>query len=146
MKFLNARKSAYHTDAKLIDEVIYTPYTYQPADTRQSIAKPHALTTGDLLGVPELRPSEDRDPNEMRTIKKKSKFDATPTHAEIFLFEYGTVVIWGMTEAQERRFLSSLYVCSTLDDTSSIFVSAGNASKKTSLVRPAPLNSVCKLT
>ena len=47
-------------------------------------------------------------------MKKKSKFDATPTQAEIFLFEYGTVVIWGMTESQEKRFLSSLYVYNVL--------------------------------
>ena len=40
--------------------------------------------------------------------RKRSKFAETPTEAEIFIFEYGTVVIWGMTEAQEKRFLSSL--------------------------------------
>jgi uncharacterized Rmd1/YagE family protein len=26
----------------------------------------------------------------------------------VFLFEYGTVVIWGMTEREEKRFLGSL--------------------------------------
>ncbi len=110
IKFLNARKSAYHTDAKLIDEVIYTPYTYQPLqDARLSTVKPQTLPTGDLLGIPELdTDNAEQDPRELLTVKKKSKFDATSTEAEIFLFEYGTVVIWGMTEAQERRFLSSL--------------------------------------
>ncbi|KAK0204058.1 hypothetical protein DFS33DRAFT_1336505 [Desarmillaria ectypa] len=105
MKFLNARKTAYHTDAKLIDEVIYTPYLYQPAqiDTRQSATRAQALPEGDLLGIPELRTD-----NEQPTKSKKRKFDATSAEAEIFLFEYGTVVIWGMTEAQEKRFLSSL--------------------------------------
>ncbi|KAG7446834.1 DUF155-domain-containing protein [Guyanagaster necrorhizus] len=106
MKFLSARKAAYHTDAKLIDEVIYTPYLYQPAqstDTRQSTARAQALPEGDLLGIPELRPGD-----EQPTRQKKRKFDAASTEAEIFLFEYGTVVIWGMTEAQEKRFLSSL--------------------------------------
>ncbi|KAK0211524.1 hypothetical protein IW262DRAFT_1442703 [Armillaria fumosa] len=106
MKFLNARKAAYHTDAKLIDEVIYTPYLYQPAqstDTRQSTARAQALPEGDLLGIPELRPDD-----EQHSKPKKRKFDATSAEAEIFLFEYGTVVIWGMTEAQEKRFLSSL--------------------------------------
>ncbi|KAF8999908.1 DUF155-domain-containing protein [Hymenopellis radicata] len=108
IKFLNARKSAYHTDAKLIDEVIYTPYIYQPLqDARHSTVKSQTLPTGDLLGVPELH-AEDAEPDPLLTVKKKSKFDATSTEAEIFLFEYGTVVIWGMTEAQERRFLSSL--------------------------------------
>jgi uncharacterized Rmd1/YagE family protein len=27
---------------------------------------------------------------------------------DVFLFEYGTVVIWGMTEKEEKRFLGSL--------------------------------------
>jgi uncharacterized Rmd1/YagE family protein len=41
--------------------------------------------------------------------RKGSKWDtATTGEAEIFLFSYGTVVIWGMTEQQEKRFLSSL--------------------------------------
>lgn len=60
---------------------------------------------GDLLGVDELRVGEG---DELRTMRKKNKFGASPTEAEIFVFEYGTVVIWGMSEAQERRLLSSL--------------------------------------
>ena len=56
----------------------------------------------DLLGVPELIPGS--------AGKKRSKFDTQNENglAEIFLFRYGTVVIWGMSEAQEKRFLSSL--------------------------------------
>src|SRR5439155_5149494 len=34
-----------------------------------------------------------------------STFVHTP---EVFIFEYGTVVIWGMTVAQERRFLGDM--------------------------------------
>ncbi|CED82936.1 Uncharacterized conserved protein [Phaffia rhodozyma] len=30
------------------------------------------------------------------------------TKADVFVFEYGTVVIWGMTQEQEKRFISSL--------------------------------------
>ena len=70
--------------------------------------------TGDLLGVPELAPgasdAEEQQPPKGKG-RRKSKFAETPTEAEIFIFEYGTVVIWGMSEAQERRFLSSLQVC-----------------------------------
>lgn len=108
MKFFNARKSAYHTNPKLIDEVIYTPYVYDPPPNLSGSRHLHPNShgpTGDLLGIPELR--EDEHDEDGRK-KKKSKFDTTSTEAEIFLFEYGTVVIWGMTEPQERRFLSSL--------------------------------------
>ncbi|KAH6900895.1 hypothetical protein BKA70DRAFT_1388749 [Coprinopsis sp. MPI-PUGE-AT-0042] len=88
MKFFVARKSAYHTNPKLIDEVIYTPYVYDP---------------------PPSANCEKQFRTEDRPAKKtKSKFDTTSPEAEIFLFPYGTVVIWGMTEPQEKRFLSSI--------------------------------------
>ncbi|KAF7300694.1 DUF155 domain-containing protein [Mycena chlorophos] len=109
LEFLKARKSAYHTNAKIIDECIYTPYVFKPSSSvppKQSRAR---APTGDLLGIPELRQEEEEQDESAEPAKKRSKF-STPTveEAEIFLFEYGTVVIWGMTEAQERRFLSSL--------------------------------------
>lgn len=105
MKFFNARRTAYHTNPKLIDEVIYTPYIYDPPSNinEPSSTEPH-LATGDLLGIPELQ----EDAETPRFSKKRSKFDTTATEAEIFLFDYGTVVIWGMTEPQEKRFLSSM--------------------------------------
>lgn len=35
-------------------------------------------------------------------------FDTTVHHPEVFLFDYGTVVIWGMTLQQEERFLKEI--------------------------------------
>jgi uncharacterized Rmd1/YagE family protein len=106
MKFFNARRTAYHTNPKLIDEVIYTPYVYDPPSNLHESQTSHAAT-GDLLGIPELREEEEEDEPVMKK-KRLSKFDTTAAEAEIFLFDYGTVVIWGMTEAQEKRFLSSM--------------------------------------
>lgn len=103
MKFFIARRNSYHTNPKLIDEVIYTPYVYDPPIPDVDVGNYNV--TGDLLGVPELRADNVSVPK-----ARKNKFDTTSTEAEIFLFEYGTVVIWGMTEAQEKRFLSSMYV------------------------------------
>ncbi|KAJ6631117.1 hypothetical protein B0H10DRAFT_1980912 [Mycena sp. CBHHK59/15] len=115
LDFLNARKSAYHTNPKSIDEVIYTPYAFRPPNSdRQSGPKNPSNVrgpTGDLLGIPELRQEEetgDLDEPTTKKTKKRSNFDTTTVEAEIFLFEYGTVVIWGMTEPQEKRFLSSM--------------------------------------
>lgn len=113
MKFFTARKSAYHTNPMLIDEAIYTPYAYDPQPSNANPQHHASHPTGDLLGIPELVGEVGEVEGEGRK-KKKSKFDATPTEAEIFLFEYGTVVIWGMTEAQEKRFLSSMYVSLSL--------------------------------
>jgi uncharacterized Rmd1/YagE family protein len=138
MKFFNARRTAYHTNPRRIDQVIYTTYYYGTPDrppatvvdvssTRKVVKWPGsgsdgettgataverptaaamaASATGDLLGVPELSVAD--APPAKR--KGSSKWDTSGTgEAEIFLFSYGTVVIWGMTEQQERRFLSSL--------------------------------------
>ncbi|KAI0777219.1 hypothetical protein BD413DRAFT_172500 [Trametes elegans] len=129
MKFFNARRTSYHTNPRVIVDVIYTPYVYEPPSASDGAATQSRVRfdaesrlenrTGDLLGVPELAPSaseaeQDGPSNpaaperEDGKGKKKSKFAEAPTEAEIFIFEYGTVVLWGMTEAQEKRFLSSI--------------------------------------
>ncbi|KAL0070291.1 sporulation protein rmd1 [Marasmius tenuissimus] len=105
MKFLNARRNAYHTNPKLIDEVIYSPYSYHGPTNDDAQNSSNMSREADLLGVPELRPSSG---DEMRTFKRKGRFDASNTEAEIYIFDYGTVVVWGMSEAQEKRLLSSL--------------------------------------
>ena len=125
LKFFNARRNAYSTDPKLIDEVIYTPYRYDPSPPQSAHTHAHTqppATTGDLLGIPELHPhsgtangnGEGAEWTGATRKKKRSNFDTTAAEAEIFMFEYGTVVIWGMTEAQERRFLTSMSVLSWL--------------------------------
>lgn len=162
MKFFQARKSTYRTNARLIDDVIYTSYAYEDepstsmtssgrdswkvrAQDTQTHPRPPA-TVGDLLGVSELRPIESglsdteigdsREQGRIRKTefeggslpsageetmtdttgnmgekkrRKRVHFDSGKgTEADVFVFEYGTVVIWGMNEAQERRFLSSM--------------------------------------
>lgn len=108
MKFLNARRETYRTNAQQIDEVIYSPYSYKPTipETSQGTGEGTEIApTGDLLGTPELLTDHGSPPYGR---KRSTKFTETPTQAEIFMFEYGTVVIWGMTETEEKRFLSSM--------------------------------------
>ncbi|PCH44874.1 DUF155-domain-containing protein [Wolfiporia cocos MD-104 SS10] len=122
MKFFNARQTSYHTNPRVIDEVIYTPYVYELPSEDPSGSQRHVRfrapegQTGDLLGVPELAPDSEthapvdgEQPGKAKG-RKKNKFleRETPKEAEIFMFKYGTVVLWGMTEAQEKRFLSSI--------------------------------------
>lgn len=153
MRFFNARRSTYHTNPRIIDEVIYTSYVYDPTSSRhvhfnhsrssdESSQTQVPTQTGDLLGVPELVAGESSNPNAEIQIsdvgplngaqrhKKKSKFEEVPTVAEIFMFEYGTVVIWGMTEAEEKRFLSSMCAFVNLHNLLAMLISrAANASK-----------------
>lgn len=92
-----------------MDDVIYTPYAYEPLSHSDVHANRDHLT-GDLLGVSELRPPTSDTEHTHTAKKKRSKFHAVPNEAEIFIFGYGTVVIWGMSEAQEKRFLASMCV------------------------------------
>ncbi len=172
MKFFNARRTAYRTNPRQMDDVIYTTYSYGTQDPPSSAPDEHNAPssggrsggasgrglrrgtasakwrssgsdgettttavetpnrevahtgapapttisppetgTGDLLGVPELAVTDSMTamPPTTTAKRKGSKWDAVGSgDAEIFLFSYGTVVIWGMTEQQERRFLSSL--------------------------------------
>jgi uncharacterized Rmd1/YagE family protein len=59
------------------------------------------LHTDELLGpslVEDDRPITDSIPD----------FDVTVHTPEVFLFDYGVVVIWGMSESQEKRFLKDI--------------------------------------
>lgn len=110
MKFFNARRNAYHANPKLIDDVIYTPYVYDIQAEHSDGQPPGVALTGDLLGIPELQRETPEDDDRTVKRKKRSFFDTTSHEAEIFLFQYGTVVIWGMSETQEKRFLASMLV------------------------------------
>ncbi|KZS97150.1 DUF155-domain-containing protein [Sistotremastrum niveocremeum HHB9708] len=100
MKFFSARKASYHTNARLIDDVIYTPYRYDEdaLPSKPQNDPPSGPPTGDLLNLEVPATSQ----------RKVSKFSKQDADADIFLFGYGVVVMWGMTEAQEKRFLSSI--------------------------------------
>ncbi|KAL8965052.1 MAG: hypothetical protein Q9183_004059 [Haloplaca sp. 2 TL-2023] len=48
------------------------------------------------------------DPHPQHLHENSLDFDTRIHTPEVFLFDYGTVVIWGMTPAQEQRFLSEI--------------------------------------
>src|ERR1700722_2885800 len=116
MKFFNARRVSYRTDPMLIDGIIYTTYKYDhelPQSVPQSRQPSRLRTTerprtGDLLGIPELNEDSTQEQDSsssninIGTLRWRSKPDSHSAPAELFLFSYGTVVIWGMTESQER--------------------------------------------
>src|ERR1700748_1169065 len=123
-KFFHARKQAYHTRPRLIDNVVYTPYRYDddlpPLSSptalhpKRRLTEPRVERLVDIDEPPEEQVHEEEEPIEGRETKKrkkKSKFlISSDTMADVFVFGYGVVVLWGMTEPQEKRFLSSVYV------------------------------------
>ena len=71
-----------------IDDSIYSPYSYTGVD-----ASP---PTGDLINL------------ETETSANESRQEPRAVISEVFLFEYGVTVIWGMTETEEKRFLNEI--------------------------------------
>ena len=127
LKFLKARKMAYETNPRTFDDVIYTPYTYQHAPARRTPSTARgamrtgsdATVVGDLLGVPELvdEAAVENDAAQNGAIDKGKRpvleGNIEDQMADVFIFKYGTIVIWGMTQEEEQRFLSSMQASST---------------------------------
>lgn len=149
LRFLKGRSKTKGANPKLIDECIFTPYSYQKNSRTRSeppLARHHPPTDGETAeegqrreemidahsegesergyrnGFPDnanrpdtnsgrlssddfLGPSVTGDgPSGDRALD----FDIEIHTPEVFLFDYGVVVIWGMTEAQETRFLKEI--------------------------------------
>lgn len=133
MRFLKGRGKTRGANPKLIDECIYTPYNYTSKNARsrdpvQNYERRHStgeeagsearghnghahndangngngshIDSADLLGSA----VEDHD----LISETNPDFDTQVHTPEVFLFDYGVVVIWGMTEAQEARFLKEI--------------------------------------
>lgn len=155
MRFLKGRGKSRGANPKLIDECIYTPFSYgkeQPTQPKawsetppDNQARPDPVqryqrrhsTGGDAVDDESLRETQAAyqqerhdsgyveefatvEPGDLLTGEDLlgpgvgdelpisdniPDFDTKVHTPEVFLFDYGVVVIWGMTEAEETRFL-----------------------------------------
>ncbi|ROW12520.1 hypothetical protein VMCG_00747 [Cytospora schulzeri] len=99
MRFLKGPKGkAKGTNPKLIDECIYTPYNYN--------SKQESQEREEAFGAqPDTFAAERGDES---AIFDTADFDIEVHTPEVFLFDYGVVVIWGMSLQQEQRFLKEM--------------------------------------
>ncbi|WYZ40698.1 hypothetical protein EsH8_IV_001039 [Colletotrichum jinshuiense] len=137
MRFLKGRGKSRGATPKLIDECIYSAYDYsmtvenrhdrrvgaQP-DPVQAYERRHS--TGDVSdngfsrdNLIDLQSDGRHDSgfvdgfdggneHENAIVGTSPDFDTQIHTPEVFLFDYGVVVIWGMTLAQEQRFLKEI--------------------------------------
>ncbi|KAG0051536.1 hypothetical protein BGZ83_003577 [Gryganskiella cystojenkinii] len=91
--YLQSRKVTNGAAPKRFDECIYTPYSYTIS------SKPPS--TADLLGLDESATNGSRLLHQQHQQSRESI-------PEIFYFDYGVVVIWGMSEQEETRLLQEL--------------------------------------
>ncbi|KHN99447.1 sporulation protein RMD1 [Metarhizium album ARSEF 1941] len=140
MRFLKGRGKARGANPKIIDECIYTPYSYtKPSrihhDPVRSYQRRHStgsetmedetqrhLQSHDSGYGDEFPGNNIPDPGhlgnesllgpavteEAPAAEDMLDFDTQVHTPELFLFDYGVVVIWGMTESQETKFLKEL--------------------------------------
>ncbi|KAL7270431.1 sporulation protein rmd1 [Rhizina undulata] len=137
IKFLKARANTRGTAIKQFDECIYTPYNYNYPQQQQpqqhhdvvedlidlrdagktGVSSPPTTSTSPV-NVEEAPPQEHAS-NHMadgqdagRDDQSLRNFVAMQTSSvvspEVFLFNYGVVVIWGMTVEEEKRFLKEI--------------------------------------
>ncbi|KAH7354271.1 hypothetical protein B0T11DRAFT_126125 [Plectosphaerella cucumerina] len=137
MRFLKGRAKSRGANPKLIDECIYSPYTYGKSvanrEDRRVGAQPDPVqayerrhSTGDFSDtfsrhdLIDLRSEGRQDSgyeegfghdggNDISApLENGPDFDTEIHTPEVFLFDYGVVVIWGMTIAEEARFLKEI--------------------------------------
>lgn len=148
MRFLKGRGKSRGAVPKLIDECIYTPYSYSKPNppTRErpepvSLYERRHTTGGGLIeegrqhlldgsrdahdgdhDIEDPRSQMHSDVGPLSTeelLGPPVTDDRPPPHGipdfdiiihtpEVFLFDYGVVVIWGMTEVQEKKFLKDI--------------------------------------
>ncbi|KAK0646244.1 hypothetical protein B0T16DRAFT_157370 [Cercophora newfieldiana] len=138
MRFLKGRGRTRGANPKLIDECIYTPYSYnskQAERSRERAAEAHATqmaenerrhSTSDVPGgdagyhgrndLIDLHGESAHSrlgngashPDESAIVDDIPQLDTHVHMPEVFLFDYGVVVIWGMSTAHEQRFLKEL--------------------------------------
>ena len=81
-------------------------------DLQEEMGVPSPLETGDGgdIAIMESHSSVDlRHPeHDELNPRPEPEFSTTVHTPEVFIFDYGTVVIWGMTMAQEQRFLNDM--------------------------------------
>ncbi|KAK5652544.1 hypothetical protein OQA88_10450 [Cercophora sp. LCS_1] len=146
MRFLKGRGKTRGASPKLIDECIYTPYSYSSKQAERSRER-EAEAYANIAAERERRHSTGEVPgggaryhqrdlidlhgesahsslgngshhsnnllhrgmgDESAIADDTPEFDTHVHMPEIFLFDYGVVVIWGMSPVHEQRFLKEL--------------------------------------
>ncbi|ODQ64045.1 DUF155-domain-containing protein, partial [Nadsonia fulvescens var. elongata DSM 6958] len=89
-KYLKSRKHR-QANPKLFDECLYTPYSYSQGSEHDRRSN---TVSGDFL---------------IRLDDEGGDIHVNPVgRSDIFVFDYGVVVMWGFREDEERRFLKEL--------------------------------------
>lgn len=104
----------FHTGDLLgVPELCFPASEEHPGVTGLSLPPPSICSSVNLTTTIVTGDTDDKKANKSgKQVRKRKRgldaFSVGQDEAEVFVFSYGTVVIWGMDEAQERRFLASM--------------------------------------
>lgn len=85
IRWLKESKRQHDSHAKLFDECLYTPFVYK-----------------------DWRGDKRMDKDLIRLDDEGGEITIDDRHTDVFIFEYGVVVLWGFTLREEQAFLSDL--------------------------------------
>ncbi|KAJ1970293.1 sporulation protein rmd1 [Dispira parvispora] len=105
--FLQSRRAQRQTAPKFMDECLYSPYVFPKINTGLSASRQDTLvdvTPADTVTGSNPTSQSEGDMHDM------SHFDQIKDtlSSEIFVFDYGVIVFWAMTEEEEQRALMEL--------------------------------------
>ncbi|KAI0464802.1 sporulation protein rmd1 [Komagataella kurtzmanii] len=96
IRWLKDRRKIHSTMPKLFDECIYTPFVYR--DWRGNANK--------VIDTKEQK--ENSNDKFIMLDDEGGKIDLARKKSDLFIFEYGVVVMWGFTRREEKCFLLDL--------------------------------------
>jgi len=106
LRYLKARAATRGAAPKKFDECIFTPYSFthnqaQGHQTENLID----LEEQDAAKMPEDGDDIPDDRSMMNFVEQQNRAIGS---ADVLLFQYGVVVIWGMSQGDEKRFLRDI--------------------------------------
>ncbi|ODV79039.1 DUF155-domain-containing protein [Suhomyces tanzawaensis NRRL Y-17324] len=99
LRWLKDRKRIHNTSPKLFDECLYTPFMYK--DWRSDNSNTSSNNNKNVSIV------DEDDHKFMRLADEGGEIDIGKKN-DLFIFEYGVIIMWGYTRKEEAAFLEDL--------------------------------------
>ncbi|CDK29086.1 unnamed protein product [Kuraishia capsulata CBS 1993] len=103
IRWLKDKKRIHGTSPKLFDECIYTPFAYKDwrASGSGNLERSKKKSSSDL-------PSAKDGSDLIRLDDEGGEIDVRKRSSDLFIFEYGVVVMWGFSPKEEKNILVDL--------------------------------------
>lgn len=106
IRYLKSRAISRGAAPKKFDECIYTPFSY--SYERLEGASADLIDFQDTAKSDPALVGPDGDQDDRSLMNFVAEQNQSITSSEVFLFQYGVVVLWGMSVTDEQRFLEEI--------------------------------------